>query len=97
MFGGLVVLVLVPYLAFVQSQQGLWRYAVSSLTFSSREADRTQLHFGMIERGSQAWLFYGVHALAVGRGRMRVAGAQTTHRADVPIAASLVVSAVLVN
>ena len=64
-FCGLVALTLAPYLAFVQSHQGLWRYVVSSLTFSSREADRTQLHFSMIESGSQAWLFYGVHVLAL--------------------------------
>jgi hypothetical protein len=95
-FCGLVALMLVPYLAFVQSQQGLWQYAVSSLTFSAREADRTQLHFGMIERGSQAWLYYGVHALAL----VAAACVWLEYRrrsSDVPIAASLVVSAVLVN
>jgi len=95
-FGGLVVLALLPYLAFVQSHQGLWQYAVSSLTLSSREADRTQLHFGMIERGSQAWLYYGVHVLAFVAAACVWLGYRRGST-DVPIAAALVVSAVLVN
>lgn len=95
-FGGLIVLALMPYLVFVQSHQGLWQYVVSSMAFASREADRTQLHAGMIERGSQAWLYYGVQVLAFVAAAFVWLGYRRGST-DVPIVAPLVVSAVLVN
>ena len=95
-FGGLVLLALTPYLAFVQSYQGLWQYAVSSMTFASREADRTQLHVNMIEPGSQAWLYYGVQVVAFVAAACVWLGYRRGST-DVPIVAPLVVSAVLVN
>ena len=95
-FAGLVVVALVPYLVFIQSAQGLWSYAMASMRFASREADRTQLHLSMVESGSQAWLFYGVRVLPL----IALAFVFRAHRrgdADAPVAAMLIISAVLVN
>lgn len=96
MFGGLVLVALLPYLVFVQSQQGLWQYLVASMRFASRESDRTQLHLQMIEAGSQTWLFYGVHALAI-VGAVCVGLGYRRGESDLALAAPIVVSALLVN
>jgi hypothetical protein len=66
------------------------------MRFASREADRTQLHLQMIEAGSQTWLFYGVHALAVIAAAC-VALGYWRGDSDVPIAAPVVVTALLAN
>ena len=95
-FGGLVVVALVPYLVFIESAQGLWSYALASMRFASREADRTQLHLSMVESGAQAWLFYGVRVLPLVAFAF-VWRAQRRGDIDAPVAAMLVISAVLVN
>jgi len=63
--GALVILVLAPYVAYVEVHQGLASYIRTGLEFSQREADRTQLHLSSLGWGDEARLFYLFHALPI--------------------------------
>ena len=96
LFGASVVVLLAPFLLFVQRHEGLLNYASAAIEFSRREADRTQLHLTAIQGTREGWLFYGLHALAL----TAIACAWFEHRRgsrDALLAVPLVVSAVLVN
>jgi len=62
-FGGLVVLVLLPYLVYVQLHGGLLTYLQEGIAFSQREADRTRLYTSAIAPGDETRLYYLVRAL----------------------------------
>ena len=63
-FSALVLVFLAPYLAYVQVHDGVVRYFIDGISFSMREADRTQLSASAIAAGDEARVYYTVRALA---------------------------------
>ena len=57
-FAGLVAICLLPYAIYISSSEGLFSFLSAAWGYSSREADRTQLHLDSLGSGHDARLFY---------------------------------------
>jgi hypothetical protein len=107
LFGAVALLVLAPYLAYVQWHEGLGVHLADGLEFARREADRSRLHLEA-SPWIEVQLFYGFHALPLVvlgwvaidvRPRVRNPGSQIPRHPsiDLAVAAPLACLAILVN
>src|SRR5688572_239923 len=64
-FGALVVVLLLPYLVYVETSEGLASFLRAASAYSSREADRTALRLEEIGWGHDARLLYGYYLLPI--------------------------------
>jgi hypothetical protein len=64
-FGAFVVVLVLPYIIYVETSEGLGNFLRAASAFSSREADRTALRLDEIGWGHDARLFYGYYLLPI--------------------------------
>ena len=64
-FGALFVVLLLPYMIYVETSEGLGNFLRAASAYSSREADRTALRLAEIGWGHDARLFYGYYLLPI--------------------------------
>ena len=64
-FGALVVVLVLPYVIYVETSEGLANFLRAASAYSSREADRTALRLDEIDWGHDARLFYGYYLLPI--------------------------------
>jgi 4-amino-4-deoxy-L-arabinose transferase-like glycosyltransferase len=64
-FGALVVVLVLPYIIYVETSEGLGNFLRAASAYSSREAERTALRLDEIDWGHDARLFYGYYLLPI--------------------------------
>jgi 4-amino-4-deoxy-L-arabinose transferase-like glycosyltransferase len=64
-FAGLVAIFMLPYAIYVETSGGVFPYLRAAWNYSSREADRTQLHWSSLGWGHAARLLYLSYLLPI--------------------------------
>jgi hypothetical protein len=64
-FAALVVVVLLPYAIYIESSEGVFSFLRAAWNYSSREAERTQLHLSSLGWGHDARLLYLSYLLPI--------------------------------
>jgi hypothetical protein len=96
-FVGVLLLLLAPYLIYLETYGGFLKYTRAAIAYSTREADRTRLHLTQLNWGYETALFYGFHLLPVVVLACGLRGWLRHRRVDAPIVVPVAGLAILVN